>query len=216
MYSFQPLINVKEAMPRAKRNAERGEQTRAAIVAAAVELFGERGFRGTSISQIAQKAGVVQSVLHHHFGSKEQLLNAALASHYRGVVDRPDMEAIAVGQIDFFDEMMRVTEFNHQHPDLVRFFSVMTGEALTDDHPAQLFFKQRYDAVRAGFVSAIAKSKGIDDEAMLRQISEIVTIFFAVSDGLQMQWLRNPDIDFVGGVKLMTEMLRHRLTAISS
>ncbi|VWB87120.1 TetR/AcrR family transcriptional regulator [Burkholderia lata] len=201
-------------MPRATRIAQQGEQTREQILDAAVKLFGERGFRGTSLSQIAAQAGVVQSVLHHHFGSKDQLLTATLLRHYPPAAQRPDVEAIAAGQMEFFDEMLRVTRNNAAHPDLVRFFSVMTGEALTEGHPAQEFFVARYDNVREGFVSAIARSKGTTDPRIIEEISTVVSIFFAMSDGLQMQWLRNPSIDFVASVEIAVQMLRERLDSL--
>ncbi len=47
--------------------------TRAAILAAAREAFAERGFDGTSIRAIATGAGVDPALVHHYFGTKEQL-----------------------------------------------------------------------------------------------------------------------------------------------
>jgi len=201
-------------MPRAVRMAQQGEQTRAAILDAAIELFGKSGFRGTSMSKIAERAGVVQSVLHHHFGSKDQLLIDALMRHYPASSERADMQAIAEGRADFLDEMLRVTRLNAERPDLVRFFSVMSGEALTDGHPAQEFFVQRYANVREGYVTAIARSAGLSDPAQLHTITALVSLVFAVSDGLQMQWLRDPSIDYVGGIEANLNRMRHLLNAI--
>jgi len=155
-------------MPRAKRNAEKGEFTRSAILKAAVELFGENGFRATTMNQIASRAGVVQSALHHHFGGKDQLLDAALKLHYPPAASRPDIEAVAKGKSNFVDEVLRAANRNAQDRDLVRFFSVMTGESLTGDHPAHEFFVARYDLVRQGFADAIAKAKGVESEESRR------------------------------------------------
>lgn len=49
------------------------EGTRAAILEAAEELFVSKGFAATSMSDIAKKADVTKSLIHHHFGSKEDL-----------------------------------------------------------------------------------------------------------------------------------------------
>lgn len=46
---------------------------RNAIMEAAIALFAERGFHGATMREIAQRAGVSQGLLHHHFGSKEGL-----------------------------------------------------------------------------------------------------------------------------------------------
>ncbi|MDQ7784031.1 MAG: TetR/AcrR family transcriptional regulator [Desulfomonilaceae bacterium] len=47
--------------------------TRNAILDAAEKIFIERGFSDTSMSKIAKAARVTKSLIHHHFGSKEQL-----------------------------------------------------------------------------------------------------------------------------------------------
>lgn len=49
------------------------EATRAAIIQAAHRLFVEKGYADTSVSEIAREAGVTQSLIHHHFGSKQEL-----------------------------------------------------------------------------------------------------------------------------------------------
>lgn len=48
--------------------------TRARILDAALELFADRGFYGTSMRQIAAAAGLTSGALYHHFESKEAIL----------------------------------------------------------------------------------------------------------------------------------------------
>lgn len=201
-------------MPRAPRIAEQGERTRAAIVTAAVELFGVHGYRATSLSQIAKRAGVVQSALHHHFGGKDQLLDAVLKLHYPLSASRPDIEAVAEGRSEFVDEVLRAAHRNVADRNLVRFFSVMTGESLTEGHPAHAFFVARYDLVLQGFTDAIARAKRITDDETRDRIALLVSILFATSDGLQMQWLRNPSIDFVGGMEHAARMIQAQLSML--
>jgi TetR/AcrR family transcriptional regulator, regulator of cefoperazone and chloramphenicol sensitivity len=50
---------------------QRGEETRARIVATALKLFGERGFEGASTRDIASSAGVNAPALQYYFDSKE-------------------------------------------------------------------------------------------------------------------------------------------------
>lgn len=53
-------------------------ETREAILAAARELFGERGYDGATIRAIAGRAGVDPALVHHFFGSKEQVFVATM------------------------------------------------------------------------------------------------------------------------------------------
>jgi len=53
---------------------KRSRDKRDALVAAASELFGQRGFEGTGIEAIAERAGIAVGGFYQHFASKRQLL----------------------------------------------------------------------------------------------------------------------------------------------
>ena len=57
-------------------------QTKARILDAALELFGEQGFDATTTRDIAQRAGFNNALLHYHFGAKDDLLEALLEREY--------------------------------------------------------------------------------------------------------------------------------------
>lgn len=52
----------------------RAEQTRAAIVEAALDLFTERGYEAATMRAIAQRAGVSTGNAYYYFSSKEELI----------------------------------------------------------------------------------------------------------------------------------------------
>src|SRR5678815_2778455 len=54
---------------------DRGDK-RARILAAALDLFAERGFHGTPVPLVAEKAGVGAGTIYRYFDSKEALVNA--------------------------------------------------------------------------------------------------------------------------------------------
>lgn len=60
-------------------NAE-GRQTRAAFMNAALELFSQKGYFGTSLRDIAKVVGVRESALYNHFSSKDQLFEALITA----------------------------------------------------------------------------------------------------------------------------------------
>lgn len=65
--------------PTGKRGRRPGApDTRAAILAAARARFADHGFGGTTIRAVAGDAGVDASLVHHYFGSKDDLFLAAL------------------------------------------------------------------------------------------------------------------------------------------
>jgi AcrR family transcriptional regulator len=56
-------------------------ETRERLLGAAADVFGERGYDGTRVADIAAAAGVSNGALYAHFGSKAELLVAALRAH---------------------------------------------------------------------------------------------------------------------------------------
>lgn len=57
---------------------EHGRATRGRLIAAATDLFAERGFEATSIEAVLNAANVSRGSLYHHFPSKEALFEAVL------------------------------------------------------------------------------------------------------------------------------------------
>lgn len=69
-------------------SAPRGrDAVRAAVVAAAEELFAERGYAAVSIRDLAAAAGVNHGLIHRHFGSKDGVLQAVLQGMFTDVGD---------------------------------------------------------------------------------------------------------------------------------
>ncbi|TDQ54868.1 TetR/AcrR family transcriptional regulator [Actinorugispora endophytica] len=71
---------VSEQTPRSRRKRMTGKERREQLLDIGRELFAERGFDGTSVEEIAARAGVSKPVVYEHFGGKEGV--------YAVVVDR--------------------------------------------------------------------------------------------------------------------------------
>src|SRR5918999_2831431 len=75
-----------------KRRAERQEETRQRIVEAAVELHTTLGPARTTVSAIAERAGVTRPTVYAHFPDARSLLQAC-SGHVRATVPPPDPTA---------------------------------------------------------------------------------------------------------------------------
>jgi len=69
------------------------EETRARLLRAAADVFAQRGYDGTRVADIAAAADVSSGALYAHFGSKAELLVAALRTHGRQLL----ADALAAG-----------------------------------------------------------------------------------------------------------------------
>ena len=54
-----------------------GEERKLQILAVAVRLFSQKGFRGTTTKEIAQAAGVSEAMVFRHFATKDDLTGVA-------------------------------------------------------------------------------------------------------------------------------------------
>ena len=86
-----------EPAPRPRSKAEQREATTAALLAAARELFAERGYAGVGTEEIVQQAGVTRGALYHHFkAGKEELFQAVLVQVSADTAKRVMRAAAAV------------------------------------------------------------------------------------------------------------------------
>ena len=68
-----------------RTNAERSGSTRARLVGAARELFAEHGFADTSISRVADRAGVSTGAVYHHWRGKQELMAAVVSALHHDI-----------------------------------------------------------------------------------------------------------------------------------
>ena len=61
-------------------------EVREQIVAAAGEEFAERGYVGTSVAQVAARAGFTKGAVYSNFGGKPELFAAAMQAYFTGAV----------------------------------------------------------------------------------------------------------------------------------
>lgn len=59
---------------KAKKRSYNPDRSRAALIGAAVDLFGKQGFHGTSMQEIVDSAGLTKGAFYHHFDSKVDVL----------------------------------------------------------------------------------------------------------------------------------------------
>jgi AcrR family transcriptional regulator len=84
------------AMPR--RQHERTAATREAIIEAARDLFADAGYEGTTIEDIAGRAGVSKGALYHHYADKVEVLVAVYEDLEAGLVE--SLMAAAAAETD--------------------------------------------------------------------------------------------------------------------
>jgi AcrR family transcriptional regulator len=186
-----PLAQAAEPQAEAVGYAP-GRARRTRIIDDAVALFAAGGFYGTSLRSIADMVGISKSTLLHHFSSKEDLLIATLQRRDElFTATRPSWTDPA---IDHLQNVIATARARAAHPGMTELYCVLSSEGSRPGHPAHEFFRSRYRAGRAYGTQVFTKLR---DEGLLSAHLDPAresTWFFALWDGLQVQWLYDPTV----------------------
>lgn len=166
----------------------KGERTRQRIIDAAFELFSRSGYRAVSLRDIAAHAGLTHAGVLHHFPSKEATLIDVLTRR-----DQADAHLVldpGLSAAELIDNLVDIVERNTRTPGLVSLYAKLSAEATDPDHPANFYFTRRYEVLRDHLTSAFS--------VLLEGRSQIsprtaASQLLALQDGLQVQWLLDPE-----------------------
>ncbi|MFF7973437.1 TetR family transcriptional regulator [Streptomyces sp. NPDC007905] len=177
----------------------RSEERRAEIVGAALEVIAERGYRGASLAAVAERVGLTQQGLLHYFPTKDALLVAVLQER-----DRWDAVPDTRWRVDLLASLV---EYNAMRPAIIQTFSALLGESVTEGHPARAYFTERYARVRESMAAVLRAEYG-DRLPNGLTPERTAPLLVAVMDGLQYQWLLDPEsVDMPGAFRDFLRLL---------
>ena len=182
---------TKLTLPR-RTQVERTRASREKIIQAATEFFARQGFHGATMAEIARAAGLTAPGLLHHFPSKTHLLMEVLKERDR--IDSERMRATLQKEgHHFLDAEIELVKHNETVPGLVQLFTLLVAESISPDYPAHDFFIQRYQREREHMVEALAQAQQVGEVRADIPAETLVVLIFAMMDGLQVQWLLEPE-----------------------
>ena len=210
-----------QAAPARRRGPGRpragSEDKRARILNEAVVLFGEHGYAGTSLADIANAADISKAGLLHHFSSKDELFCKVLERRDRedalsilvespaGEGDTVEVPVDTIGNLDTLDvagasdldgnpwalleRYIELLECNVAHRDLTAIYTATAVSVLDAEHPAHRWMANHLNSAVERFESSFeaGKAAGLVDPQMPSRL--VARSLVALTDGLQLQWL---------------------------
>lgn len=176
-----------------RRRYAKGMATRQEILDVAYQLFLRKGYDRTSVREIARATGLSQGALLHHFSSKEELLVEVLRRRDRhnrssdGAYEAGDATDISVRGL------LSVVDHNAQEPGLVQLYVAMSAEGTAVESPARGFFEERYRWLCSAVAADIRRHQERGEVSRELDADAVASLFVAAADGLQIQWLLEPD-----------------------
>lgn len=182
--------------PGDSREAGGGIETRQALLEAALSCFSAHGFEGTSIRDIAHRAGRNSSLISHHFGSKEGLYVEVFRHIFR--TRHPASQATAEEYRPPQDRAEALQSFREQIRLLVLEFNPSPEQSESVLHRGRRLFLHELQEPRPQ-VTAILR---VEIEPWIRKFSDCLRILRPALDEAQRNFL---------GVSIMGEMISHVL-----
>jgi AcrR family transcriptional regulator/transposase-like protein len=200
-----------------RRQTPRGTITRQSLLDAAMELWSATGWRGTGITAVAERAGVTDAGLLHHFDSKENFLLEVIAE-----LDRRDLARwqdtgppAGLDLIRQLPDWFRPTEGSPSVPaDMWKLRLLLQAENLDPSSPAYEYFTLRHrflherfaDAVRTGQARGEVRGDADPDDVAAQILAFVMGTGFHTQHGPK-------TIDTIAIVESFTTRLVRDLTS---
>ena len=177
----------------------KGLAKREEILDAALECFVDKGYDRTSVREIARVVGLSQAGLLHHFPNKEAL--------FLEVLRRRDEQSISGNEergVHSVHGLIDAVERNSAQAGLVGLYVVMSAESAHTEGLARDFFRERYEWVLDDIAADVARMQREGEMTSALSSHEIASLLVAAADGLQVQWLLDPDgVDMTGSMRAL-------------
>ena len=155
------------------RSRMKSDERRAAIVAAAIRLFSEKGFRGATTRELAGAMGVTEPVLYQHFETKRELYSAIIETRAHQIDEKTADLAVLV---EVGDDRRFFTRFAElildRYDEHAGFMRLLLFSALERHELADMFYRSQ--AVRT-YEIAVTYIQRRMDEGDYRHVDPQVT-----------------------------------------
>ena len=164
---------------------------RETLVAAASELFAQRGYDYVTLDEIAARAGVTKVIVYRHFGSKKVLYLELLATHRDELLQTLAHGMAVKGPLN--ERVAAVTDAWFSYVESHPFAWAMLFHDTTGDPEIRAFHETMRDTARAAIHAILTAEHSLDLDANL--IEPTAEVLRSAMTGLALWWLNHQDTE---------------------
>ena len=180
-----------------KNDTQHSEKTEARILSAAERVFAEKGLKGSRITDIAELAEVTPSLIHYHYGGKENLYRTVIENFYMGVERR--LIPIIMADIPPQEKLKQViaqsievlAEKDHVARILLR-ESIDKGKYV-NEVLSKPYLRDMFGMMERFVLSNIERKRDDQNDTihMISSIFGVMTIFFVAASTIKEFWKKD-------------------------
>lgn len=176
--------------PRTKeQTAQLRQERRRQILDAARQVFAEKGFAATRVSDIAARAGVSQGTVYWYFESKGDLYQAAII-HYMDAFMEPVYQVITRQDLSPEARLMAIAETTLNMLNEATGFMILFFQAMSTPDTADLLTHRLKDIYLRWIDMCVPLFQNIGDP----DPKAAAQLFFCVLDALMLQYILDPEL----------------------
>ena len=178
------------------------EQTRRSLLDAAEEEFADRGFHGTRMVAIAERAGVTHGLLHYYFDSKDRLYEEVVGRLFGRHQQLFERLVPSGSELTVRDLVLESFDLFWEHPNQVR---IMLWEMASGDDRVERSMAAFYDAM-AGALSSLTSQAPPECETG----RDPRDVYVSILGALVVYFFRDPTIKQLFGENRFSDADRRR------
>jgi AcrR family transcriptional regulator len=171
-----PAVARKPSRPSARTSTRTRVPARERIVAAALDLFSERGTAATSVRDVAERAEVTVPGLYYHFASKADLIQEVLQNRDTEGVGEPPADADLPSDVESRIRVRAQYEFERLVAD-TGFLRLMQREAVLGDPDAKQVGEQMREFWRGRWCEILAGAVDVSPTVDLDAAADAVVTY---------------------------------------
>jgi len=193
--SFPGLVMKSSKESASKRR--QSEKTTARILEAALKLFVNKGYHGTSIAEITQAANITKGALYCHFNSKGDLLLALIRKFETEFLDNL-IRAVSAQLGDPVAKLHRLlsfaSDFAEKNRELCLLATILSAELQGSHSEFDNVFRRLYSKYTRFLQRLIedGKIRGVFDPGL--DTHSLAYVIIAFHDGILLQWQRSREL----------------------
>lgn len=183
------------------------ETTHDKILDTAAVIFSERGYKGTSMREIAEELNITKAALYYHFPGKEQIFMGCISRSMEHVVN--NMENLAAKDEDIWQKLEKMINsmynFSSLHPHIFRLFRMIMNQSFDREIDKKMlhdYFGRLQKAIRNMLEKAV-------EQGELR--SDIPQGLMSAAISGMLHYTTGPKMKNLSGIKLSPEEHTHYL-----
>lgn len=178
-----------------KNDQARGNREK--LLVGALACLREKGYARTTARDLVAASGTNLASIGYHFGSKEALLNEAIATGFRAWTAEVERTTFAEGAATGPERLERslaavIDRFEELRPFLVSFVEAFPQAVRSPKLRARM--AEAYEEARTAGADMVLRAVEADGMTLAREHAETLSsLVTAVGDGLMLQWLLDPE-----------------------